>query len=326
MKKIFVYLTWIFIFFSALTIAVLMIAEEKSFTNSVFITLMLFTAGEPLNLNLNKIELITGTLMVIQAAMGLMCVTVGFSVIVNYLVSEKISRLMAREKIKMKDHIIICGLGNVGYQIAKELSRLEQDFVIIDRGDDKDLVEVAKKRKCKVLIENLKNSDSLHAAQIEHAKSMIICTGNDLLNMEVALMAREIREDIIIVMRMFDQDLAKKVKNAFGLKIAFSASGLSASVFAAASIDQAVFQSVRVDKELFVSAKLRIENQCDIIGMTLDELMAKDLVVLKLISGKERLKFPRGDRQIQLGDIVYVTCSLPVLKEIKKLVDNCEVK
>ena len=83
-----------------------MIAEEKSFTNSVFITLMLFTAGEPLNLNLDNLELITGTLMVIQAAMGLMCVTVGFSVIVNYLVSEKISRLMAREKIRMKDHII----------------------------------------------------------------------------------------------------------------------------------------------------------------------------------------------------------------------------
>lgn len=214
-------------------------------------------------------------------------------------------------------------MGNVGYQIAKELYRLKQDFVVIDRGDDKDLVEIAKKRGCKVLIENLKNSDSLDAAQIQHAKSLIICTGDDLLNMEVALMAREKREDIIIVMRMFDQDLAKKVKNAFGLKIAFSASGLSASVFAAASIDQTVFQTVRVDKELFVSAKIHIENECAVIGMSLDELMAKDLVVLKLISGEERLKFPRGDRQIQLNDLMYITCSLEVLKEIKKqLRDN----
>jgi len=216
-------------------------------------------------------------------------------------------------------------LGNVGYQIAKELRRLDQDFVIIDRGDDKDLVEIAKKRGCKVLVENLKNSDSLDAAQIAHAKSLIICTGNDLLNMEVALMAREKREDLIIVMRMFDQDLAKKVKNAFGLKIAFSASGLSASVFAAASIDNTVFQTVRVDKELFVSAKIHIENECKIIGMTLDELMAKDLVVLKLISGKERLKFPRGDRQVQLNDCMYITCSLDVLKEIKKLLNDNRV-
>lgn len=299
-----------------------MIAEEKSFTNSVFITLMLFTAGEPLNLNLNNIELVTGSLMVIQACLGLMCMTVGFGFLVNYLVSEKISRLMSREKIKMKDHIIICGLGSVGYQIAKELRRLKQDFLIIDRGDDKDLVEVAKKRGCIVLSENLKNSDTLDLAHIQNAKSIIICTGNDLLNMEVALSAREKREDIIIVMRMFDQDLAKKVKNAFNIKIAFSASGLSASVFAAASIDQAVFQTVRVDTELFVSAKIELSKPCSILGMSLDELMAKDLVVLKLISGKERMKFPRGDRTIQLNDQMYITCSLEVLKEIKELLED----
>ncbi len=319
MKRIINYTFSVFLIFSTLTVLTIWLYEGESFHDSLFITLMLFGAGEPLILNISELTWLTGTMMIGQTLVGLASLTLAFGLLANFLVSEKIAKLMTKEKITMKDHVIICGLGNVGFQVMKELELLGQEMLIIDRGDDKDYIELARKRGHKVLIENLKDEAVLEEAQLVEAKSIIICTGNDLLNMEVALNTRKKRADIVIVMRMFDQDLAQKVAEAFDVKVAFSASALAAPVFAAASFDRTVFQTVRVEKELFVTAQLDVEENSDLIGLCIQQLMEKDLVVLKLISGEERLKFPTLERPIKVGDRIYITCSLDTLKEMKRL-------
>lgn len=318
-KKLIRYLIITFVLFSVANVVVLMRVENLNFHDAILITLMLFGAGEPLTLNIQKMGWLTGLLMVSQTILGLATLTIAFGLLTNFMVSEKIAKLMAKEKVRMKDHIIVCGLGNIGLRVASELMALEQKFIVIDRGDEKDYVELLRKKKIPMILDNLKDESVLEEACIADAKSIIICTGNDLLNMELALNVRSKREDIVIVMRMFDQALARKIKSAFNIKVAFSASALAAPVFAAASLDRTIFQTTKVEKQLFVSAKVEVKPNSKILDMSIDDLRKQDLVVLKLISGEERLKFPVGERKFQAGDTVYVTCTLDTLEEMKTL-------
>ena len=76
---------------------------------------MLFGAGEPLTLDIKNLSWLTSFTMIGQTVLGLASLTVAFGFLTNFLVSERIAQMMAKEKIKMEDHVIVCGLGNVGY-------------------------------------------------------------------------------------------------------------------------------------------------------------------------------------------------------------------
>jgi len=103
-----------------------------------------------------------------------------------------------------------------------------------------------------VLFEDARKTDVLIKAGLERASAVIACTDNDLSNVEIALDAREVRPDIRIVLRLFDQGLASKIVNSFDIEAAFSASALAAPAFAAAAVDPSVQDSFYVGDVLFV--------------------------------------------------------------------------
>lgn len=286
---------------------------------ALLISLMLLSAGEPLTLDIANIGWFTEVLVVIQTLLGLATLTIILALLTNFLFSEKMKKLLEKEKITMKNHVILCGLGNVGFRVLTELMRLKQEVVIVDWETDKDLVDRAKGDGAKIINRNLKDETALEEANIGEAKSVIICTGNDLLNMEVALNARERRPEIPIVMRMFDQKLAQKISHAFNIRIAFSSAELAAPVFAAAAIARSVFGSIRVGTQVLVSAEKIIITGSRLDGMTVGELQDKrELSVLKVISGNDHIKFPPRERKLQGGDIVYITCTQEELDRIKE--------
>ena len=308
------------IFFLTLLIAWYFHWEEGLPLQDALITsFMLFTAGEPMTLNPSQVHWTTGVVMVIQSLLGLATLSIVLTLLTNIIFSEKVQQLMAKKKVNMENHIILCGLGNVGYRVLKILRKLSQPVVVVDWQDDKELCDLAKRMGVPVIPENLKREKALELAGIEKAKSIIICTGNDLLNMEVALNAREKRPDIPIVLRMFDTELAKKLSEAFNIRVAFSSSQLAAPVFAAAAIDRSVFGALYVDKDIFVSARKVVQQNSTLDGMRLEEFLSRfDVSVIKLVSGEEVKLFPIQGHTLKAGDILFLLCPQEVLFEIKK--------
>src|SRR5881628_3838228 len=87
-----------------------------------------------------------------------------------------------------------------------------------------------------VLMRDMKDDQSLYEAGIEHARAIIICTNDDMANVEVAIDARRMHPGIRIVMRLFEQDVAKKISGALAIDAVFSASSLAAPTVAAMSL------------------------------------------------------------------------------------------
>ncbi len=164
------------------------------------------------------------------------------------------------EFTSMKDHIIVCGLGRVGYRVAEVLWRLGEAVTVITEPTREEWVSTVRERGAEVLIGDARTEDRLLEAGILTARAIIATTSNDLVNTEIALDSKRLRPDLPIVVRIFDQALGEQLEEAFDLRRALGMSVLSAPSFAAAALGERVIASFRLGDELFVVGSLELDD------------------------------------------------------------------
>src|SRR4029077_13163527 len=72
---------------------------------------------------------------------GVMIMLYVFSVVTAFLVEGEITNIFWRRKMlkrinELKDHYIVCGLGDTGRHAAEELERTRASYVVIDHNED----------------------------------------------------------------------------------------------------------------------------------------------------------------------------------------------
>jgi voltage-gated potassium channel len=148
-----------------------------------------------------------------------------------------------------RDHIIVCGLGRIGYRVVEELLGWGEEVVGIEHDSEGPFVEKIFQMNVPVLIGDARQEEILEQAGVRHASAIVICTEDDLTNVDIALDARELSPEIKVVMRMFDARLAERVRSGFHIHTAFSTSALAAPVFAAAATRAQISHSFYVDED-----------------------------------------------------------------------------
>ncbi|MBL8761968.1 MAG: NAD-binding protein, partial [Phycisphaerae bacterium] len=146
----------------------------------------------------------------------------------------------------MHDHIIIVGLGKLGFRGFQILRRLGHRVVAIEVDATKQFVDEVRAEGSPVLIGDARREGLLLEAGVKHARAIIVATSDDLANLEIALDARRVAPNVRVVLRMFDQAMADKVAGAAGIHIAMSQSWLSAPAFATAAVEPGVVGSLVV--------------------------------------------------------------------------------
>ena len=166
----------------------------------------------------------------------------------GYLVfssKRKLEEWWIMEASSMSGHVVLCGLGRVGYRIARELLEIRQPFVAIERDRDSSFAAELLDLGVPVLFGEARLRQTLEKANVEKARSVVLATDDDLTNLDAALTAREIRPEIPVVVRLFDDTLARKVATTFKLP-AISTSQVSAPAFVAAATGRAVLHSFQL--------------------------------------------------------------------------------
>lgn len=218
------------------------------------------------------------------------------------------------------NHVILCGLGKVGYRVALELLKLEREVVAIELNPQGRFIEKAKGLGIPVIIADAQRTENLFKAGIERAEAVIPCTDDELTNLDIALDAREINPQIKIVMRMFDPDLARRIERGFGIHTAFSTSALAAPVFAAASMRVNIKSSFYIGDNLVNISEMLIEPGSKIEGWTIAQLENDlDLSVISLIENQVTYLHPEPDLQLHNGSEILVLASLDTLKYLEDL-------
>src|SRR5947209_2691414 len=127
-------------------------------------------------------------------------------------------------------------LGTVIYRVYPAPGTPTLSVVVLEKQRDSRQLTQAKELGAAVLTRDMKEDQALIDAGIEHARAIVICTNDDMANLEVALDSRRLNPAIRVVMRLFDQKIAAKIAGAVSVDAAFSSSALAAPMVAALSL------------------------------------------------------------------------------------------
>jgi Trk K+ transport system NAD-binding subunit len=169
------------------------------------------------------------------------------------------------------NHIVLIGLGHLGFRVAKHLYNMGQDVIVIEINPNAEMVTSIHQMDIPVLVDDGKKELTLQAANVNKARAIILCTQDDSLNLQMALKARALNPEIHVVLRIFDDDFALALEKQFGFR-ALSATGTASPVFAAAASGLDMTRPITVEGEALSLACLKITQNPHIIGKTVSEI------------------------------------------------------
>jgi Trk K+ transport system NAD-binding subunit len=218
------------------------------------------------------------------------------------------------------DHIVVCGLGKVGYRVVKELLRLGEDVIGIECNAERPFLEEIRQVNVPVLLGDARQRDMLEKACVREASAIVVCTQDELTNLDIALDARELNPGIKVVLRMFDAQLAEKVKRGFGIHTAFSTSALAAPIFAAAATQAQIDYSFYVDDVLLNVARATVQVGSALEGHTITQVEQELDMTIILHQGPDSLDLhPAPDVTLRAGDRLVVFAALESLARLREM-------
>ena len=171
----------------------------------------------------------------------------------------------------LNDHVILVGLGHLGFRVARSLHEMGNEVVAVELNPNANLVASVKEMGIPVIQDDASREGTLEAAGIRRAHSIILCTQNDSLNLQVALKARRLKPGIPIIVRIFDDEFAKALQEQFGY-LALSATGMAAPAFAAAAVGLEMTQPITLEGEILSLGRLKILPSSRLINQSVKDV------------------------------------------------------
>ena len=161
-------------------------------------------------------------------------------------------------------HTILVGLGHLGYRVAEKLHDLQENVVVIEKNLSADTVAAVQKMGIPIIQDDATHAGVLDSAGVGHAQTIILCSQNDSVNLQIAVKARGLNKDIRVVIRIFDDDFAHSLQEQFGF-VALSGTGMAAPVFAAAAAGADVTSPVSVEGQQLSLARLTLSPHSQLV-------------------------------------------------------------
>jgi voltage-gated potassium channel len=220
---------------------------------------------------------------------------------------EEWQRVMAST---YRNHTIVVGVGRVGYRVVKELLQVGEEIVAVTLMDEETghLIRRLRDSGVPVIVDDARRPETLKDAQIERARCLLICTGNDLTNLEIALTARELNPNLRIVMRLFSDELAERAQKFLGVQVALSSSAIAAPAMVAAALSKSLVHAFYVGEHLFHVAEINLEETSPLSGLTVGDLERRSSVSVVLLrrSDGTLVHHPSANTLLQSGDTLVI--------------------
>lgn len=223
------------------------------------------------------------------------------------------------------DHVLVVGLGRVGFRVVRWLLDLGEDVVVIDLPDDVDqLHDQVRAWGVPVVCADARRVDVLEEAGVARCSALMPITDDDLVNLSVATAARSVNPDVRVVLRTFEDRLAANLQQGFDIYRAYSTSALAAPAFAAAAthapVDYAfAYGEGDEPRTLMTITKFTVVEGSVLVGWTIGQV-EDDLDVQVLAHRREHFhQHPPDDVVLQVGDGFVVSAGPDALDRLATL-------
>jgi voltage-gated potassium channel len=246
----------------------------------------------------------------------------GLATVAEFFVSGQLSGVVQFRRTKKmiasySEHYIVCGYGRVGRQVARDLRAHDAPVVVIDQNpvhrDDARADGVA-------WVEGQATEDAvLQAAGIEKAAAVVTCVDSDADNIFVALSARELRPDILIVARASAEDAEKKLMRA-GTNRVISPYKTTGSEMARIALHPQIGGAVEIAD--YRVEEIEVPEVGAGVGKTVGEIRGRAVIVaLRRADGSLEAQ-PSPQQTVTAGDRVIALGTPPALEALERLFER----
>ena len=228
------------------------------------------------------------------------------------------------ELTRFDDFIIICGFGRVGQEIARQLQRDRQNFIIIDNNESNFFT--AKQRGFLAIHDDASKNEVLVSAGINMGATSILCTtGDDVINVYIALSCRSLNPKIQIISRANNKQNVNKLYQAGANSVVqpYEIAGMLTAEYVGQPVAFEAIMGILSEEKQILLDTLIVYPGSLLEGQRLADLEfeQKKLMLLGVISNnpvhqKRKSRYqvrnqhfyfnPDFDFQLQHGDIVVV--------------------
>jgi Trk K+ transport system NAD-binding subunit len=218
---------------------------------------------------------------------GTAALAILFALITDALISARLARLLGAAIPRgLHGHVVVCGLGNIGYRMVEQLHELGVPVVAAELQESNRYLPAVRRLGVPALVADVRLAETLQALQVPRARSVVVVTSSDIVNLETALNVQALAPQVRVVLRLFDPDLAARVERAFGIHISRSPSALAAPAFAAAAAGEHVLASIAVGAEVLAVVRVQATAGCRAQHRTVAELEAATGCRVLLLDGR----------------------------------------
>ncbi|MCB0222397.1 MAG: NAD-binding protein [Anaerolineae bacterium] len=204
-------------------------------------------------------------------------------------------------------HILVCGLGRVGYRVAQRLTHKYGKSVVGINDRESPLVETLIAGGMPVILGNLEDDETLKRAGIERATVVIACTDSDWTNLETAVRARQLQPGVRVILRQFADDLTEEIQEKFAVDAVISRSAVAATTFVYAAIGGEIVETFELAHRKYVLARLPLDPTSPMLGRTIGEVAEeRDVTVVSHHHGGLTTVEPNPATQLMCHDTLFI--------------------
>jgi len=170
--------------------------------------------------------------------------------------ANRLEEQAGRRARRMRGHVVIAGLGMVGFRVERLLDELDVTTVVIERNDSR--FREAAAFHSPVLSGDVRLRENQERAGIVDAAGIVACTDDDVTNVSACVQARRLNPSIRTVARIFDDELADRL-GGFGIDKALSMSGVAAGAFVGAATDERAARRLSVGSLELVAFRYTVD-------------------------------------------------------------------
>jgi Trk K+ transport system NAD-binding subunit len=181
------------------------------------------------------------------------------AIVTNYLLRARLGGALEVRRIPDGGHIVVCGLSPVGFRVVEELVQVGQRPVVIEMESGNRFVTTARRLGAAVIVGDMTVAEVLRQAHAGTARAVVAATAHDLVNLETALLVRELNASQRVVLLLSDPQMAQMLREEANVRLAVSQPSLAAPAFVAALYGDRVQSVFLVRERLFAVIDLVVQ-------------------------------------------------------------------
>jgi voltage-gated potassium channel Kch len=183
--------------------------------------------------------------------------TLGFTAVltaglVNRLLDPRLTGIVGRSAVPRRDHVIVVGLGQVGFRLCGLLRDLAIPVVAVERNRDARNVTRAKDHGVPVVIASGSSQRVLRGLSIDRARAVAAVTSDEVENIAIAVAAEGLREDLNLTLRAGDGVDTSETRSLFHIGVVRDVYRIAGTALAASALGYEAHEAFPYEGTLYL--------------------------------------------------------------------------